>query len=169
MKCLSLGDIETKLHRLLFSYRMTPSTTTGKSPAELFQRQPRSQFDRMLPISSKESTVPKEAKQVEERKVREFEEEDTVWVKNFGEGKKWVAGTILKRKGKVNYQVVCNDKVLHRHIDQLIARVPDLGIAPEEGTTQGNTKDPEYEDSRDEVTKPRRQRKTPSWTKDFEM
>ena len=43
MKKLQHGDIETKLSRLLFGYRTTPSSVTGKTPAELlFNRQLRS-------------------------------------------------------------------------------------------------------------------------------
>ena len=172
MKSLSSGDIETKLYRLLFSYRMTPNTATGKSPAELlFQRQLRSQFDRILPKASKENAIPKITKKIE-GKLREFDEDDTVWVRNYGEGEKWVPGTIVKRTGKVNYQVVSKDKILHRHVDQLIARVPDLGITPEvmEAVVIGNAGQPEgSRDSRGQVLRPSRQRKPPSWTKDYSM
>ena len=88
-------------------------------------------------------------------------------------------GTILKRTGKVNYQVISKDKILHRHIDQLIARVPDLGITPEviEATSLRNTSQSEGRDGRDsiprdstdQVSRPSRQRKPPSWTKDYRM
>ena len=175
MRCLSEGDIETRLYRLLFAYRMTPSTATGKSPAELlFQRQPRSQFDRMLPKSSKENEDPKdpkENKKDKEKKVRVFEENDSVWVKNFGEGKKWVAGTILKRTSKVNYQVASNDKILHRHIDQLIVRVPKVGTTPKvrEDTTKEKDKAPAVNETITKEARPKRQSNPPTWTKDFRM
>ena len=96
MKCLSEGDVETRLQRLLFAYRMTPNTTTGKSPAELlFQRQPRTQLDRMLPKPNKENKDPQEAKNKGGKKVREFEEKDLVWAKNFGEGERWAVGKLV--------------------------------------------------------------------------
>ena len=45
MKTLQSGDVETKLNRLLFRYRITPHTTTGTSPAEImFNRELRSEF-----------------------------------------------------------------------------------------------------------------------------
>ena len=35
LKKLSSGDLETRLFRFLFQYRITPHTTTGQSPAQL--------------------------------------------------------------------------------------------------------------------------------------
>ena len=50
MKVLQYGDIETKLSRLLFSYRITPHSLTGKSPSELlYKRQIRSAFHMLKP------------------------------------------------------------------------------------------------------------------------
>ena len=45
MKVLQYGDIETKLSILLFNYRITPHSVTGKAPSELLlNRQLRSAF-----------------------------------------------------------------------------------------------------------------------------
>ena len=35
MKKLTIGSLETRVARFLFTYRITPQTTTGSSPSEL--------------------------------------------------------------------------------------------------------------------------------------
>ena len=133
MKSLNSGNTETKLNRLLFTYRMTPNTTTGKSPAELlFLRQPRCIFHRLVPGANKPKLLGKD-KIVNDKQVKSFSEEDPVWIKNHGEGKKWIAGTVVKKIGAVNYHVVVcgGSQILHRHADQLISRIPKLGASEE--------------------------------------
>lgn len=52
MKSMPGGNesLETKVSRFLFSYRITPHSSTGLSPAEmLMSRRPRSAFDLLLP------------------------------------------------------------------------------------------------------------------------
>ena len=49
-KKLTEGTLEQRLSRLLFMYRLTPHSTTGRSPAELMLgRQPRSRLDLLKP------------------------------------------------------------------------------------------------------------------------
>ena len=49
-KKLTEGTLEQRLFRLLFMYRLTPHSTTGRSPAELMLgRQPRSRLDLLEP------------------------------------------------------------------------------------------------------------------------
>ena len=161
MKSLRSGDLDTKLNRLLFTYRMTPSTTTGKSPAELlFKRQPRSILHRLLPGNNKPELVRKDIKD-DSKQVKSFGEDDPVWVKNFNDKKKWKAGNIVKKVSKVNYHVVLcgGSEVMHRHVDQLRARIPNLGIAEE--TIEVNPE--EYK------TRPERARKAPAWAKDYQI
>ena len=46
MKKISSGTVDTKLAQLLFSYQLTPHSTTGQTPAELmFGRQLSTRFD----------------------------------------------------------------------------------------------------------------------------
>ena len=167
MKRLQLGDTETKLNRLLFAYRMTPNTTTGKSPAELlFQRQPRSMFHRLIPGVNKPILLNDKDK-VEQQKVKSFSEDDPVWIKNFSGKDKWIAGTVIKKVSNVNYHVVlCGwDKILHRHVDQLIARIPSLGVEEEDIPEQEQDKQGE----REKVRRSERARDRPVWTKDYHM
>ena len=73
-----------------------------------------------------------------------------------------------KQVSKVNYHVIIEeDKKVHRHIDQLVARVPDLGIAQE--AVEVGISGIENNQDREGTTRTRRERKPPSWTKDFKM
>ena len=97
MKTLLSGDIETKLSRLLFSYRITPHSVTGKSPAKLLlNRQLRPAFSMIGPADGRKLRIVQErmSKNREAKNVhvctRTLVVGDTVWVKNFGRGKKWL-------------------------------------------------------------------------------
>ena len=113
MKTLLNGDIETKLNRLLFSYRIMPDSVTGKSPAKLLlNRQLRSAFSMIGPADGRKMRIVqermrmnREAKNADVR-TRTFVVGDTAWVKNFGNGKKWPPGIIVTIVGKVNYETI---------------------------------------------------------------
>ena len=63
MKKISSGAVDTKLAQFLFPYRITPHSTTGRSPAELmFGRQLRTRFDLLHP-NVQEKVVKKQDKQ----------------------------------------------------------------------------------------------------------
>ena len=48
------GPLHERIPRFLFSYRITPQTTTGRSPAELLLgKRPRSRFDLIHPDTTK--------------------------------------------------------------------------------------------------------------------
>ena len=71
--------------KLLFTYRLTPHSTTGVAPAELwFSCQPRSRLDMLLP-DIKERVKQKQEIQMQTRnkgKVQVFQEGDFVFVKD---------------------------------------------------------------------------------------
>ena len=51
---------------------------------------------------------------------REFRVNDSVYVRNFGRGEKWIPGEIVKSTGPVSYKVKTNDGLLvSRHADQI--------------------------------------------------
>ena len=123
MKKLKTGDIETKVNRLLFKYRITPHTSTGVSPSKLMlKREIRTPFHLIQPGS--QITPRAEAK----TKTRKFKVGDMVWLRNFGKGDKWVPGTVSAIRGNVNYDVSLTNKeeTVHRHVDQLKERVGEV-------------------------------------------
>ena len=126
MSVLQEGCIDTRLSRLLFKYRITPHSRTGKTPAELlFNRKLRSAFSMIRPGKSRQEEVIVSSSNGEERKGRSFKESDDVWVKNFGKGEKWLPGVISKILGRVNYEVKMDGSsdVLHRHVDHICKRM----------------------------------------------
>jgi len=78
-------------------------------------------------------------KKVEEKiekpstKVRTFEEDQEVMVKNYSSGPKWVRGTILRQNGPLSYDVQVGSKVWKRHVDQIVntgLEVPTTSVMP---------------------------------------
>ena len=60
--------------------------------------------------------------------VRELEEGDSVFAKNFGSGQKWLRGVVQERVGYTNYRIkVASGEILRRHIDQVILDNQDIG------------------------------------------
>ena len=115
------GDVETKLCRFLFKYRITPHTSTGRSPAELLLgRQLRSALSLLHPASNAQRVVPEE---VTEGKCRKFALDDSVLVRNYGIGDKWVPAIVVSILGEVNYKVLLSDgRIWHRDVDQMVRR-----------------------------------------------
>jgi transposase InsO family protein len=94
------GTIEEKIAKFLFNYRLTPHSTTGESPCELmFGRKIRSRWDLLKPNLQMKVQF-KQAKQqlYDDRnsKIRNLQEGDKVWIKNFRGNKKWTKGKIIK-------------------------------------------------------------------------
>lgn len=121
------GSIKTKVARVLFSYRTTPQTTTGLSPAELLMgRKLRCTLDLMHPDLKQEvQRKQRRSKENHDRRAKErsFEEDDPVFTKNFGSGPKWVPGIVASVTGPVSYKVMLADgRVVRRHVDQIHSR-----------------------------------------------
>ena len=138
MKKMSEGTVETKLTRFLFSYRSTPHTTTGVSPAELmFGRRLRTRFDLLQPDTG-ERVLRKQEKQKDyfdrRAKQRKFELNDNVYVRNFSPNcsLKWIPGKIMKLNGNVSYTVQLDQSksMVRRHQNHMkkrhIERIPEL-------------------------------------------
>ena len=108
------GDIETRLTRFLFQYRITPHSTTGQSPAELLMsRKPRSHLDMMLPdLTSRVQGKQSSQKAVHDHHARErnFDIAQDVFVRQIRQGRvNWKPGTIVAVNGPLSY-TVCNWK-----------------------------------------------------------
>ena len=122
------GSLETKMHRFLFTYRTTPHSTTGVSPAEmLFQRQLRTALHLLKPDVSRRVRGRQHVLESSSRvrtPMREFAVLDRVLLRNFGKGDKWVEGVVKMRLGAVSYEVETDaGSVSQRHVDQML-RIP---------------------------------------------
>ena len=117
LRTLKEGDVDTKLSRLLFRYRLTPQTTTGRSPAELLMnRQLRSPLSLMRP--DLEGRVrQKQQGRVGSRPDRVFEVGQEVLVINFGGNPKWLPGVVMVVLGAANFNIRLKDgRMVHRHV-----------------------------------------------------
>lgn len=121
------GSIEDRLARFLLQYRITPHSTTGRSPAELlFGRKIRTRLDSIRPDLSK--TVEQKQHQQKESHDRNAQDRslavrDKVFVKNFGPGKRWLPGILLRMSGPRSFMVKLWDgRVVRRHLDHLRKR-----------------------------------------------
>lgn len=130
------GSIEARVSKFLFSYRITPQTTTGLSPAEmLMNRRLRSAFDLLKP-DIKSKIEHKQMKQKENHdktaRLRRFGPGDAVYARNYGLGPKWIPATVESPTGPVSYTVILgNGQRMRRHVDQVRARHPESSLTVE--------------------------------------
>ena len=109
------GDAQKKLDNLLFSYRITPSCSTNKTPAELFLgRNLKSRLDLLKPSleSFSENFI--------NSHCREFNIGDKVLVRNYVTSDKWMKGVVIQKCGTVVYEVKVGPRYFRRHVDQLL-------------------------------------------------
>ncbi|XP_033126304.1 uncharacterized protein K02A2.6-like [Anneissia japonica] len=122
-------SLHHKLANFLITYRNSPHTTTGRTPAELFlKRQPRTRFSLLKPNLAQEIDR-KQAKQTEYHDKGRVQErilhvDDRVRVKsNVGGLVKWLPGKVTKVCGSRTYLVYMynNCKIRFVHIDHILS------------------------------------------------
>ena len=122
------GTVADRLARVLFSYRVTPHSTTGLSPAQLLcGRNLHSRLDFVLP----DPTARVEAQQQRQKeshdqhsRTRKFSVNDQVYARNFRSGQAWLPGSILKASGPVSFVVRLSDgREWTRHQDHIRKRL----------------------------------------------
>ena len=134
MKKVSNGTIWDRIARFLFQYRITPHTTTGLPPCEMLMgRKLRSRLDLLRP-DIQARVISKQAKQKSNRdkhcKSRIFVEGERVFAKNFGQGKRWLPGHIVNKKGPVSFEIeLQNGQKCHRHQDHLRHRATSNSVS----------------------------------------
>ena len=100
LKKESKGDIHTRLAKVLFNYRISPQGTTGVTPTELLLgRKVRTRLDLMLP-NVRERVERKQCNQKQvydkDTKLRSFDLGSQVFVRNYGQGSKWLQGKVVE-------------------------------------------------------------------------
>ena len=127
MKKQGQGSIETKLTCFLLSYRITPQTTTGESPAQLrWGCSLRSHLDLLrLNVGAKVSRAQARQKSQHDQhsQPHQLEIGDTVQVRNYSGSCKWCPGVIIEDIGPISAKVELeNGSIVRRHHDQSLAR-----------------------------------------------
>ena len=113
MKKLTTGSLETRVARFLFTYRITPQTTTGTSPSELLLgHRLCCNLDFIRPnLKTKVHQSQCRQKQTHDFHAKEcnLQVGDHVLAKNFSPGEPWLHGSIHSKTGPVSFTVELND------------------------------------------------------------
>ena len=130
---IGTGDAHQKLSNYLFRYRSTPSTTTGKTPAELFLgREVRTRlnlFKQKLPTETNDTALVdkmhKYSEAVRERKrgrrePRCFSPNQQVLIANHIGKPKWLNGKIIRKITDRTYSILIGHREVKRHVDDII-------------------------------------------------
>ena len=125
---LKEGTLETKVARFLFTYRITPQSSTGVSPSELmFGRKLRSHLDTLRPDLARKVRFSQERQkraQDSHAKQRNFLVGEAVYARNYGPGDMWLPGKVMEIQGSTLHTVLLEDgRSVRRHTDQLRSRV----------------------------------------------
>ena len=118
------GPIEHRLIQFQFRYRITPQTTTGRSPSELLMgRRLRSHLDLIHPDVSHKA-IDRQFKSCQEQSTpRKFQVNDHLFARNYIGSRKWIPVSVVKITGPVSYLVKTESgAVIRRHVDQLRVR-----------------------------------------------
>jgi hypothetical protein len=113
LKHNTIGDLQTRLDKLLLAYRRTPHTATGMSPAELlFNRRLNTRLKQLRPksVMATNDVTPTS---------RTFNVGDAVFYRNFAKGDKWLNGKVMERRSARDLIVQSSVGKVHRHPDQL--------------------------------------------------
>ena len=109
MKKMTAGSLPQKLARFLFSYRITPQSTTGVSPSELLMnRKLKSVLDLLKPNITdrvESSQTSQKVSHDKRAKSRSFTLGDIVYARSYGQGPAWEKGTIVDNSGPHNFSV----------------------------------------------------------------
>ena len=125
------GTSKQSLQTFLFSYRITPcaSSPGGRSPAENFiGRQLRSVLDGLKPHNNKSNiqtnNMEKQFNRHHGARPRHLQPGDLVFVRDYRAGPtNWTPGRVLRRKGRVLYDIAVHGKTWSRHVNQLRQRI----------------------------------------------
>ena len=124
------GTYKESLQTFLFSYRATPcaSSPGGRSPAENFiGRKLRTTLDALQPHDAKTkiraSIMEQQFNRHHGARPRQFQSGDLVFTRDYRSGPAtWKPGQVLRRRGKVLYEISCEGKIWIRHVNQLRLR-----------------------------------------------
>ncbi|KAL3184123.1 hypothetical protein MRX96_006227 [Rhipicephalus microplus] len=123
--------MQHRVDQFLFTYRNTPCSTTGKTPAELFLSwRPRTRLSILHPELAKraEANIARRQGQETHTSWREFEVGDNVRVRgNRPSDPRWLEGTVVRRVRKGTYIVRNEDHERFLHADDI---VPNTCLAP---------------------------------------
>ena len=116
-------SLQEALSRFLLSYRMTPQTTTGSSPAELmFGRRPRTRIDLLKP-STADKVFRQQERQLRGREPGEFAVGERVYAREFPrtrDNPKFIKATVVSQQARYTYLLRTEEgHFIFRHVDHI--------------------------------------------------
>jgi hypothetical protein len=118
------ADLNQKINSFLLTYRNSPHSTTGETPAKLFLgRNLRTRLDLIKPDTQgrvNESRIKQSV--TDTRPMREFEVGQNVLARDYRptSKEKWVIGNVVSRDGTLMYSIDIGHGITwRRHVDQL--------------------------------------------------
>uniref|UniRef100_A0A6B0V699 Putative tick transposon n=1 Tax=Ixodes ricinus TaxID=34613 RepID=A0A6B0V699_IXORI len=130
------GDFECRIARVLFAYRTTPHSLTGRSPAELLMgRRLKTALNLLQPdLRSKVQFRQLQQKVLSDRSARREpvpQPADPVWARNFRPGPRWVPAVVGRATSTSSTEVRLPDgRVWERHGDHLRHQVSKAEVQP---------------------------------------
>ena len=120
----TMREVQTRLARFLFQYRLTPHSSSGLSPAEmLLGRRPRSHLALIHPETSVKVTQSQERQKSAHdlhAKLHKFRVGDLVYVRNFEGSRVWSPGVVTEISGPLTTVIRLKEgQILRRHIDHV--------------------------------------------------
>ena len=124
MRKLTTGSLEARVARFLFTYRITPQTTTGISPSELLLgHRLRCHLDFIHPnldAKVRQSQCHQKETHDYHAQDRYLQVGDHVLANNFSSGEPWLKGTVYRKTGPISFTIELTDgRIVTRHLDQL--------------------------------------------------
>ncbi|XP_045782541.1 uncharacterized protein K02A2.6-like [Maniola jurtina] len=137
------GPWEIKIPNMLLGLRVTPCSTTKKSPSELLMnRRLRTLMDTLHPDNIQHKKVEAQIISNAQQKNRETNVGQRVMYRNYTNGPRWLPGQVVEKGGPSSYRVQAEDgAVLRRHMDQIIK------IRNKEETTETHDRTDEEKDN----------------------
>ena len=128
LKKVKESSLESRIAKVLFTYRTTPHATTGRAPAELlFGRIPRTRLDLLFPdpasrVEEKQAQQKRDHDQT--ARERTFVIGQPVLVRNFPAGDSWIPAQVMKLVGPLSFIVQLeNGRQVKRHQDHIRQRL----------------------------------------------
>ena len=120
------GDIQARVDHFLFSYRNTPHTTTGCTPAELLlRRKPRYRLNLLHPDRKHHVKVKQEQQQQycnEHTRQRSFADGQYAYVSQRERGTPWLPAVVTKQSGQIVNTELFDGRQARRHLDHVVPR-----------------------------------------------
>jgi len=133
-KKMSEGLVQDKISRFLFSYCITPQTSTGISPAELLMDRTLRSHVHLLNLSVSQKIEHKQEQQKlnhDQKAVeRTFAEGEKVYARNYSSiGNKWLSGQVISVTQCSVEVKLSSGLVIHRYFDQICKRAVDNPVS----------------------------------------